>query len=242
MEILVRIVKAIVTISAGAGILAFIRERFEKKNDHKPYGIYEAYIKRPLDVFLATGALIVLSPVIGIVAVQVRIKLGTPIFFKQRRPGKDEKVFCLIKFRSMTDEKDSQGRLLPDEKRLTNLGKMLRSTSLDELPELLNIIKGDMSIVGPRPLLLRYLPYFTESERHRHDVRPGLTGVAQTSGRNLLTWNERFELDILYVNNISFLRDLGIVWKTVKTVLSREDIITSGTEASIPDLDEERKC
>ena len=162
--------------------------------------------------------------VILIVAILVRIKLGNPIIFKQQRPGKDEKIFTLYKFRTMTDKKDENGNLLPDSERLTNFGKLLRSTSLDELPELINILKGDMAIVGPRPLLVKYLPYYTEEEKHRHDVRPGLTGLAQICGRNNLDWNERFEMDLKYVNSISFKEDLIIIFKTISSVLKHNDI------------------
>ena len=241
MRVLKNTAKGIIIISTGAGILAFIAERFKKKSNHKPNGVYEAYFKRPLDVFLSAGALIVLSPLMIMVAVLVKLNLGSPVFFIQERPGMDEKVFRLIKFRSMTDGNGLKGKTLSDEERLTRFGKVLRSTSLDELPELFNILRGDMSIVGPRPLLLRYLPYYTETERHRHDIRPGLTGLAQINGRNALTWNERFEWDIDYVNNVSLVLDLGIVWKTLKKVIKRENIITTGTPISILDLDEERK-
>ena len=169
-------------------------------------------------------ALIVLSPVLLIVAILVRIKLGSPIIFKQQRPGKNEKIFTLYKFRTMTEKKDGNGNLLPDAERLTKFGKFLRSTSLDELPELVNILKGDMAIVGPRPLLVKYLPYYTEEEKHRHDVRPGLTGLAQVNGRNNLDWNERFETDLKYVNSISFKGDLTIILNTIKSVLKHNDI------------------
>ena len=155
--------------------------------------MYKKYVKRILDVVLSLVALIILSPIMLVVAILVRTKLGSPVIFKQERPGKDEKIFKLYKFRTMTNEKDENGDLLPDDKRLTKFGKLLRSTSLDELPELINIIKGDMSIVGPRPLLVEYLPLYTEEQKHRHDVRPGLTGYAQVSGRNLVDWEERFK-------------------------------------------------
>lgn len=159
-----------------------------------------------------------------IIAILVRIKLGTPVIFKQQRPGKNEKIFTLYKFRTMTDKKDENGNLLPDSERLTKFGKLLRSTSLDELPELINILKGDMAIVGPRPLLVKYLPYYTEEEKHRHDVRPGLTGLAQICGRNNLDWNERFEMDLKYVNSVSFKEDLIIIFKTISSVLKHNDI------------------
>lgn len=185
---------------------------------------YEKYTKRLLDIVLSGVALIVLWPVLLITAILVRIKLGSPVIFCQNRPGKGEKIFRLYKFRSMTDARDENGNLLPDEIRLTRFGKLLRSTSLDELPELWNILKGDMSIVGPRPLLVEYLPYYTEQERHRHDVRPGLTGLAQVNGRNSLTWEQKFAYDLEYIDHLSFLNDVKIIAKTVGKVLKKSDI------------------
>ena len=170
--------------------------------------MYAKYVKRILDFTLSLLALIVLSPIMLILYILVRIKLGNPVIFKQMRPGKDEKIFKLYKFRTMTDEKDEQGNLLPDEQRLTKFGKFLRSTSLDELPELINIIKGDMAIVGPRPLLVQYLEFYNEEQKHRHDVRPGLTGLAQVSGRNSITWEEKFKQDIEYINHLTFKNDV----------------------------------
>lgn len=208
--------------------------------EHKPYGPYEAYIKRPLDFCLSFGAFIVLSPVMGVTAVLVKTKLGSPVLFKQRRPGKDEKIFEIYKFRTMTDETDKDGNLLSDEDRLTGFGKLLRSTSLDELPELLNIIKGDMAVVGPRPLLTRYLPYYSQNERNRHSVRPGLTGNAQINGRNNLPWDDRLKLDVDYVNRITFLNDFNIVIKTIRKVLVHADVVDAGTFV-MPDLDKERE-
>lgn len=202
--------------------------------------MYKNYIKRFLDFTLSLLALILLSPVMLIIAILVRIKLGTPVIFKQQRPGKNEKIFTLYKFRTMTDKKDENGNLLPDSERLTKFGKLLRSTSLDELPELVNIIKGDMAIVGPRPLVVAYLPYYSESEKHRHDVRPGLTGLAQVNGRNLLQWEERFEYDLEYVNNISFEEDLKIIFFTIKKVIKKEDIIVRGAGRTI-DFNEYRR-
>lgn len=187
--------------------------------------MYAKYFKRMLDFILSLIALIILSPILLIVAILVRIKLGSPIIFKQQRPGKDEKIFTLYKFRTMTDKKDENGNLLPDSERLTKFGKLLRSTSLDELPELINILKGDMAIVGPRPLLVEYLPYYTEEEKHRHDVRPGLTGLAQVNGRNSISWEEKFKYDVQYVKKITFLGDLKIILKTVKKTIKREDIL-----------------
>lgn len=186
--------------------------------------MYRLFVKRLLDIILSLIGLIVLSPTLLIVSILVRTKLGSPVLFKQERPGKDEHIFTLYKFRTMTDEKDEQGNLLSDEVRLTRFGKMLRSTSLDELPELFNILKGDMSIVGPRPLLVKYLPLYTEQQRHRHDVRPGFTGWAQCNGRNAIRWEEKFLLDLYYVNNYSLILDIRIIIKTIKTVFLREGI------------------
>ena len=186
--------------------------------------MYRKYIKRLLDFILSLFAIIILSPVLLIVALLVRIKLGSPVIFKQKRPGLNEKIFTLYKFRTMTDAKDEQGNLLPDEIRLTKFGKLLRSTSLDELPELFNILKGDMSIVGPRPLLVRYLPLYNEHQKHRHDVRPGFTGYAQCNGRNAISWEEKFDLDVYYTKNLTLFMDIKIIIKTIKVVLFREGI------------------
>lgn len=202
--------------------------------------MYAKYIKRILDFILSLLAIIILSPVMLIIYILVRIKLGKPAIFKQQRPGKKEKIFTLYKFRTMTDKKDESGNLLPDSERLTKFGKTLRSTSLDELPELFNILKGDMAIVGPRPLLIRYLPYYTEKEKHRHDVRPGLTGLAQINGRNTTNWTERFKLDLEYAQNVSLIKDIKIVFKTIMKVLKKQDILV-GQEQILLDLDEERK-
>ena len=196
---------------------------------------YEKYIKRLLDIILSGGALLVLWPVLLITAILVRTKLGSPVIFCQERPGKDEKIFKLYKFRSMTDQRDENGNLLSDEVRLTKFGKLLRSTSLDELPELWNILKGDMSIVGPRPLLVKYLPLYNEEQKHRHDVRPGLTGWAQANGRNALSWEEKFKLDVWYVEHISFATDVKTIWLTVKNVLRREGI-SSETAATMEEF------
>lgn len=186
--------------------------------------MYKHFFKRLIDFILSLIALIVLSPILLIVALLVRTKLGSPIIFKQERPGLNEKIFTLYKFRTMTDAKDEQGNLLPDEIRLTKFGKLLRSTSLDELPELFNILKGDMAIVGPRPLLVRYLPLYNEHQKHRHDVRPGFTGWAQCNGRNAISWEEKFDLDVYYTKHVSLLLDIKIILKTVKVVLFREGI------------------
>ena len=187
-------------------------------------GVYEKYIKRAVDVLLSLGALVVLSPVLLIVAVLVRTKLGSPVLFRQERPGKNGKIFALYKFRTMTDARDQEGNLLPDEVRLTRFGKLLRSTSLDELPELYNILRGDMSLVGPRPLLVKYLPRYSPRQARRHEVRPGLTGWAQVNGRNALSWEERFELDVYYTEHLSMGMDVKILFLTVKAVLCRSGI------------------
>ncbi len=194
--------------------------------------MYQNYIKRMLDIVISLAALVILSPVLLIVAVLVRVKLGSPVIFHQDRPGYREKVFKLCKFRSMTDERGADGELLPDEVRLTRFGKALRATSLDELPELWNILKGDMSLIGPRPLLVKYLPLYNEFQRHRHDVKPGLTGWAQVNGRNTITWEQRFEYDVYYVNHISFLMDLKILFQTVAVVFRHSDI-NSATDATM---------
>lgn len=193
-------------------------------------GIYEKYIKRLLDIVCSLIALIVFWWLFLVVAILVRVKLGSPVLFKQARPGKGEKIFHLYKFRTMTDEKDENGNLLPDEVRLTKFGKWLRSTSLDELPEVFNILKGDMSLIGPRPLLISYLEYYNDREKKRHNIRPGLTGLAQVNGRNYLKWNERFELDVCYVENITFLNDVTIVFQTLKKVFSKKDIASNTNE------------
>lgn len=187
-------------------------------------GLYERYFKRPQDFLCALAAMIVLSPIMLITALLVRIKLGSPVLFKQERPGLNGKIFTLYKFRTMTDKKDCHGELLPDEVRLTKFGKLLRSTSLDELPELFNILKGDMSVVGPRPLLVEYLPRYNAHQARRHEVRPGFTGLAQVNGRNSITWEEKFDWDVKYVDHITFLNDWKIIFKTVGTVAKREGI------------------
>jgi undecaprenyl phosphate N,N'-diacetylbacillosamine 1-phosphate transferase len=201
--------------------------------------MYEQYIKRKLDVILSLTALILLLPIIGFLAVLIRIRIGKGVIFKQKRVGKDERVFTIYKFRTMNNKRDKKGKLLPDEQRLSTFGKKLRSTSLDELPELINILKGDMSIVGPRPLFVHYLPYYTKEERLRHKIRPGLTGLAQVNGRNTLGWSQRFQYDIDYVKNITFLNDLEIIYKTFVVTLNRLDVL-SGKELTMPNLDEER--
>lgn len=187
-------------------------------------GIYEKYIKRPQDFFCAFIAIIFLSPILLVVACLVRVKLGSPVLFQQNRPGKNEKIFYLYKFRTMTDLKDRNGNLLPDDARLTKFGKMLRSTSLDELPELFNILKGDMAVIGPRPLLEQYLSLYSPVQRRRHEVRPGLSGLAQISGRNAISWEEKFEKDVEYVDHITFLGDWKIILFTLWKAFKREGI------------------
>ena len=192
-------------------------------------GFYERFVKRFLDIFLSGMALIILSPTLLVTAILVRVKLGSPVIFCQERPGKDEKIFRLHKFRSMSDARDENGDLLPDEERLTGFGKKLRSLSIDELPELFDIFRGKMSIVGPRPLLVKYLPLYSEEQHHRHDVRPGLTGWAQVHGRNLASWEERFAYDVDYVDNISFALDVEIIFMTIRCVFAREGISAEGS-------------
>lgn len=197
--------------------------------------MYKRCIKRCLDFLLSLCGIIVLSPVLLVVAVLVRIKLGSPVLFRQERPGRHEKIFTLYKFRTMTDERDEDGNLLPDDRRLTGFGKMLRSTSLDELPELFNILKGDMSVIGPRPLLVRYLPRYNDFQRQRHNVRPGLTGLAQINGRNAITWEEKFAYDVEYVNHLTFAMDARIFIGTIRAVLKREGI-SSETNATMEEF------
>ncbi len=236
---LLKLVKIISTISACVASIAFICEYIEEKktkklSKHVPFGVYEKYIKRPLDVFLSTGALIVFSPILLITAILVKIKLGSPVLFTQNRPGRIDpltnksKIFKLYKFRTMTDEKDENGNLLPDSDRLTSFGKKLRSTSIDELPELINIIKGDMSVVGPRPLLVQYIERYNNHQSRRHEVRPGFTGLAQVHGRNSISWQEKFDWDVKYVDHITFLNDLKIIIDTIKTVFMKEGISGEG--------------
>ncbi len=198
--------------------------------------MYQKFLKRFLDVILSGTALLVLSPLLLILALLVRIRLGSPVIFRQERPGKDERIFTLCKFRTMTDARDEEGKLLPDSVRLTRFGRLLRSTSLDELPELWNILRGDMSLIGPRPLLVRYLPYYTEEERRRHSVRPGLTGLAQVNGRIGLNWEERFAYDLEYVKNCSLGMDLGIFFRTIGKVFSRSGTM-GGEVQTLADFD-----
>ena len=208
----------------------------EKMKQHKPYGIYEKYFKRPLDFICGMAAIIVFSPLYIIIAILVRIKLGTPVLFTQERPGKDEKIFKLYKFRTMTDATDDEGNLLSDEERLTSFGKFLRATSLDEIPEAFNIVKGDMSVIGPRPLLVKYLPLYNEEQKHRHDVKPGLSGLAQINGRNAATWQERFTYDITYVQKITFLGDIKIILKTVGKAFIKKEGISSKNSVTMEEF------
>ncbi|MGB4091066.1 MAG: sugar transferase [Ruminococcus flavefaciens] len=236
MKVLLRIIKIIIGLAALASVIAFIAERIDEikykgaKFFRKPTGIYERFIKRPLDCFLSCGAVIVLSPILLFLTIAGAINMKGNPFFTQNRPGRKdpktgcERIFRLIKFRSMTNEKDADGNLLPDEQRLKSYGKRLRASSLDELPELLNIIKGDMAVIGPRPLLVQYLERYNEHQARRHEVRPGLTGYAQAHGRNAMTWEDKFDCDVEYVDNISFQNDVQILIDTVKTVVKREGI------------------
>ena len=210
------------------------KKSLSEQQIHKK-GFYEKYIKRPQDFCCALAAVIVLFPVMAITALLVRIKLGAPVLFTQERPGLNGEIFTLYKFRTMTDKKDCEGKLLPDEDRLTSFGKLLRSTSLDELPELINILKGDMSVVGPRPLLVKYLPLYNKHQARRHEVRPGFTGYAQVHGRNAISWEEKFNLDVEYVDHVTFLGDWKIIFQTVKTVLKREGI-SSDTAATMEEF------
>ena len=205
--------------------------------------MYKKFVKRFLDILISLVILVLFCWLYLILAVLVRIKLGSPVLFKQPRPGKDEKIFNMYKFRTMTDARDKEGKLLPDSERLTGFGKLLRKTSLDELPELFCILKGDMSFIGPRPLLVEYLPYYTKREKLRHTVRPGLTGLAQASGRNTVDWDTRFELDATYVENLSFLMDLKVIVMTIKTVLGHSEQVaedTSKVEGNFAKIRQER--
>ena len=208
----------------------------ETKVKHEPYGPYERFFKRPLDFLCALLAIVVFCWLFAIVAILVRVKLGSPVLFKQDRPGKNEKIFKLYKFRTMTDAKDKDGNLLPDDVRLTKFGRLLRSTSLDELPEAFNILKGDMSIVGPRPLLVKYLPLYNTEQRRRHEVRPGLSGYAQVNGRNAITWEERFHMDVKYVDHVSFMGDIKIIFGTVLKAFIKREGISSETAATMEEF------
>lgn len=242
MKKILKFIGAIIAMALAAAAAAFLFERKEEhipdkkqKLPHRPCGIYEQYLKRPLDCFLSAGALIVFSPVLIVLTVVGAIEMGGNPFFFQERPGKDEKIFKLIKFRTMNNKKDKDGNLLPDEQRLTKYGIFLRSTSLDELPELINILKGDMAIIGPRPLLVRYLDRYNDEQRRRHEVRPGLTGLAQVSGRNAITWEEKFRYDVEYVDHMSLQLDIRIILKTINAVVRHEGI-SSETSATVEEF------
>lgn len=247
MKALLKVIEIIIALAALSAIVAFIVERIDEfknrgaKFVRKPYGIYERYIKRLLDCFLSCGAIIVLSPVLLFLIIVSAIKMKGNPFFTQERPGRidprtgKERIFKLIKFRTMDNRKDNDGNLLPDDIRLNKYGRILRSTSLDELPELFNILVGDMSIIGPRPLLVRYLPRYNEEQKHRHDVRPGLTGYAQAHGRNAVTWEDKFKMDVWYTRNISFMTDVKIFFDTIKTVF-KKDGISSETSATMEEF------
>jgi len=228
--IIIKIFLVIIFAAAVVGLIAAVTDLFHTKTNHKPYGPYERFIKRGLDAFLATGALIVLSPVLLVTAILVRVKLGAPVLFCQERPGRDGKIFKLYKFRTMLPPKDGVIDPAQDAARLTPFGKKLRSTSLDELPELINMIKGDMAVVGPRPPLVQYLSRYNAHQARRHEVRPGFTGLAQVHGRNSISWEEKFDWDVKYVDHITFKGDVKIILETVRTVLKREGI--SGGESA----------
>ena len=203
---------------------------------HTPYGLYERFFKRALDIFCSLMALLVFWWLYVIVAILVRVKLGSPVLFTQDRPGKDEKIFKLYKFRTMTDARDENGNLLPYDVRLTKFGKLLRSTSLDELPEVFNILKGDMSIIGPRPLLVKYLPLYNEEQKRRHEVRPGLSGYAQVNGRNSVSWEEKFRMDVEYVDHVTFVGDVKIILGTVLKAFVKREGINSETAATMEEF------
>lgn len=234
--IIIKIIIGIVGIAICIGIIALMMDLVQKST-HQAYGPYEKFFKRPLDAFLSSGALIVFLPVLLFTAILIRIKIGSPVIFSQTRIGKNEKPFKVYKFRTMTDERDKNGVLLPDEIRLTSFGKKIRSTSIDELPEIINIIKGDMAIIGPRPLHTYYLPWYTKEQHKRHDVRPGLTGLAQAHGRNTVDWDDKFRMDVEYVNHITFKGDLHIILDTVKSVFKQEGI-SSSTSVTMEDFRE----
>ena len=227
-------------MKSSRDVLSNNRWEIEMKSEHQPYGIYEKYFKRLMDIICASVAIIVFSWLYIIIAILVKVKLGSPIIFKQKRPGKNEKIFNMYKFRTMTDARDESGDLLPDERRLTKFGRFLRSTSLDELPEAFCILFGTMSVVGPRPLLISYLPWYSEQEKHRHDVLPGLTGLAQVNGRNFVGWDARLAYDVKYVNKITFCGDVKIILQTVGKFLKKQDIAVD-TRRVETNFAEERK-
>lgn len=225
-----------VVLSIGGAVAGYIDIKKNKDSSHKPYGIYEAYFKRPLDFICGMLALLVFWWLYLIIAVLVRVNLGSPVIFTQDRPGKDEKIFKLYKFRTMTDARDENGELLPDEERLTKFGKWLRSTSLDELPEAFNIINGTLSCVGPRPLLVKYLPRYSTEQHRRHDVRPGLSGYAQVHGRNAVSWQDKFRMDVEYADHITFLGDLKIIWDSVMVAFVKRDGVSSETSVTMEEF------
>lgn len=229
----------VVSVGAAVGVTGYCTRKYakeekmykasiemEKQKRHHEPSLYEKYIKRPLDFCCASAALIVFSPIMLVITVLVRMNLGAPVLFKQKRAGLNEKTFEILKFRTMRDERDEEGNLLPDEVRLTKFGKILRSTSLDELPSLINILKGDMSVIGPRALPVRYIPFYTEEEHHRHDVRPGLSGLAQVNGRNYVSWEDKFKMDLDYVSHITLTNDIKLILHTVLVVFKHENIDT----------------
>lgn len=233
-KISVGVVVCVSVIGIFAGIIDYLKNRHYK---HKPYGIYEACMKRILDFICAMLVLLVFWPGYIVIAILVKIKLGSPVLFCQERPGKDEKIFRLYKFRTMTDERDKNGELLPDDMRMTPFGSWLRRSSLDEIPEVFNIVKGDMSLIGPRPLLKQYIPLYSEEQRHRHDVRPGLSGYAQINGRNSISWTQRFKYDVEYVNRITFWGDLKILFQTIEKAFIKREGISSKTCETMEDFD-----
>lgn len=229
-------IKLIGAVTVVSTIVGYSDHRNNQSEDRKTPTIYEDGVKRGLDFACGIAALIVFWPLYLIVAVLVRTKLGSPVLFTQDRPGRDGKIFKLYKFRTMTDAKDENGNLLPDEVRLTKLGKLLRSTSMDELPEAINIVKGDMSVVGPRPLLVQYLNRYNEHQKHRHDVRPGLSGYAQTNGRNTVSWKEKFDMDVWYTEHVSFKLDVKIIFDTVVQAFFKREGINSETSATMEEF------
>lgn len=241
MKIFRKIFVSMAGLLAASGVAASLTDYMKnRKMGHEPYGIYEAYGKRFFDFVWGCLAVLIVWPAYAAIGVLVKVKLGSPVLFRQERPGRKEEIFQLYKFRTMTEERDEEGKLLPDQERLTKFGKALRSSSLDELPELFNIIKGDMSFVGPRPLAVQYLPYYSGRERRRHRVRPGLTGLAQVHGRNAASWEERFSYDLEYAGHVTFGGDVQILLQTVGVVLSRRDIGVRGIDSPM-DFDEYRK-
>lgn len=234
-----RIVGVLILLLSIGGLIAGHMDRKKNKDSgtqHKPYGLYEAYFKRPFDFICGMLAVIVFWPLYLILAAMVKIKLGSPVLFTQQRPGQNEIIFKLYKFRTMTDERDENGELLPDEVRLTKFGKWLRTTSLDELPEAFNIIKGDMSVIGPRPLLVQYLDRYSDEQHRRHEVKPGLSGYAQVHGRNSVSWDEKFQMDVKYVDHITFLGDMKIILDTVTKAFIKKEGISSETSATMEEF------